>query len=692
MTTSSAFRLGGWQINPRELTLIQGSTRNRLQARSMALLVELHRHLGTVVSKDDLATQVWGVDGASDELIARHISMIRQALEDSARNPQYLETVPRRGYRLVAPPSPAKFSTPTRARRFAFVVPAALIALCALGFFWVVQDNTKPSATNPVLAPRTLAGAQPLLPPGPFRGDIDASANTAKIAFIESTSIDLAGALMVHDLSSGETTRLTGGLNRFPQFSPNGQQIALFRHEDSCQILIVNIDDGGVAHRSNCGGQVASPAAWVSDNQLWFSVDRENGSTLVQWLPDQSEPQTLWHAPSGQQVRFPVVAGRRRFALVRSVNTDQLVEFDTDGRPGETLYGNEPMRARWLSAGPNGDELALVKFDGMDRFGLYEISLALRTVNLIGNRQSVQSADYAYDGRGMFHTVVDHRSHHQVYRYDGAKHIPVNYPSLADTAVTYAQVSPVGDQLIYQETVGTGSALYHLDLISGQAKLLRKAVAGQRFTSSGWTADGKHLLIATAHPFRIHMLEVNSGRSVFHHDVDFPVMSMTLADEKNPLFVVSRQHQELAVYRMDLRSGDAQQLKRTVSGWGQVSADGQRLYRVDQQFRFAVESLTEPGRVTHQITVGSMTGWQVVNQTLLAACPGDPTQAAQLCELDLDSGQTVTDSTLSFYPSHLSRSVDGQWLVLPKVAGLKMDLVLSDWAEPDRLAGSSSKE
>ena len=58
---------------------------------------------GQVISKDTLLNDVWGTDAVSESALTRTMTELRQALADSADSPRILETIPKRGYRLIAP-------------------------------------------------------------------------------------------------------------------------------------------------------------------------------------------------------------------------------------------------------------------------------------------------------------------------------------------------------------------------------------------------------------------------------------------------------------------------------------------------------------------------------------------------------------------------------------------------------------
>lgn len=69
----------------------------------MELLVYLARHGGEVVSNDDLIREVWHGRAFGDGVVYKKINQLRKALGDDSRNARLIETIPKRGYRLVAP-------------------------------------------------------------------------------------------------------------------------------------------------------------------------------------------------------------------------------------------------------------------------------------------------------------------------------------------------------------------------------------------------------------------------------------------------------------------------------------------------------------------------------------------------------------------------------------------------------------
>ncbi|MEO1084019.1 MAG: protein kinase, partial [Acidobacteriota bacterium] len=93
----------GWAVRPALNQLeFDGETR-RIEGRAMAVLVELVLSSGQLCSKRRLIKAVWGESFVSDEVLTHAISELRKAFGDEPRNPRFIQTVPRKGYRLIAP-------------------------------------------------------------------------------------------------------------------------------------------------------------------------------------------------------------------------------------------------------------------------------------------------------------------------------------------------------------------------------------------------------------------------------------------------------------------------------------------------------------------------------------------------------------------------------------------------------------
>ncbi|MEM9383930.1 MAG: winged helix-turn-helix domain-containing protein [Pseudomonadota bacterium] len=101
----AGFTLGEWHVLPLEGRITGSVGERRLRPRTMDLLVHLAVHAGEVLPRDALIDAVWGANAVADEPLTRTIADLRQALGDKRHQPQYIETIPKRGYKLLLQPS-----------------------------------------------------------------------------------------------------------------------------------------------------------------------------------------------------------------------------------------------------------------------------------------------------------------------------------------------------------------------------------------------------------------------------------------------------------------------------------------------------------------------------------------------------------------------------------------------------------
>lgn len=113
------YQIGTWVACSDSDTIRMDGVQHKLERRAMEALVLLCSRAGEVVKKEDLIENVWGRLAVSDHSVAMVISQLRRAFRDDARAPQYIETITKRGYRLIAPCSPVAAEPPAPPLRIA---------------------------------------------------------------------------------------------------------------------------------------------------------------------------------------------------------------------------------------------------------------------------------------------------------------------------------------------------------------------------------------------------------------------------------------------------------------------------------------------------------------------------------------------------------------------------------------------
>ena len=126
-------RIGSWHFHPASGELRRRSDVRRLEPRAAKALELLCDADGGVVSHDQLIRSVWNGRSLSENSVAVVIGQLRKALEDDAREPGLIETIPKRGYRLVADASPA--TQRPALRRLQIAIAVALLVLIGAGMW-----------------------------------------------------------------------------------------------------------------------------------------------------------------------------------------------------------------------------------------------------------------------------------------------------------------------------------------------------------------------------------------------------------------------------------------------------------------------------------------------------------------------------------------------------------------------------
>lgn len=158
---NTEFMVGDWRVVPATGQIIRDNTDIRLEPKAMAVLIYLAEHAGQAVTRNELEESVWQGTVVTYDALSVTINKIRAALGDNSRNPHFIETLAKRGYRLIAPvafsdintaaavPSSTKWSS--RILLPAAIALVAAISLSALLLYEYIsnESNTARELTIP---------------------------------------------------------------------------------------------------------------------------------------------------------------------------------------------------------------------------------------------------------------------------------------------------------------------------------------------------------------------------------------------------------------------------------------------------------------------------------------------------------------------------------------------------------------
>src|SRR5512136_2941725 len=96
------FRVGEWRVEPNLNCITRADQRTPIEPKVIEVLAYLAEYPGEVLSKEQIIRAVWPDTFVSDEVLRYSISELRKAFHDDAKNPVIIQTIARRGYRLIA--------------------------------------------------------------------------------------------------------------------------------------------------------------------------------------------------------------------------------------------------------------------------------------------------------------------------------------------------------------------------------------------------------------------------------------------------------------------------------------------------------------------------------------------------------------------------------------------------------------
>ena len=96
------FRVGPWRVDPVKSFLERDGHRFRVEPKAMRVLVYLAERAGEDVPRQEILRAVWDGTPVKAEVLTNAIWELRKAFGDDSREPDFIQTVSRKGYRLVA--------------------------------------------------------------------------------------------------------------------------------------------------------------------------------------------------------------------------------------------------------------------------------------------------------------------------------------------------------------------------------------------------------------------------------------------------------------------------------------------------------------------------------------------------------------------------------------------------------------
>ena len=205
------FHLGEWLVEPTLDRISRNGQIVRLRPRAMDVLTCLAIEAGKLASKQTIIDAVWRTEFVSEHALTQVVSELRSALGDDARNPIYIENIPRRGYRLVATMAPVAMSVPT-ARD------------ASLPFKLQSEDGDHPLMQGPNIIGRTI--------------DADLCIDRTEVSRCHARILVQGTTATIEDLGSKNGTYVNGEQLDGPALLTNGDEIWIGRSVARLRFLV----------------------------------------------------------------------------------------------------------------------------------------------------------------------------------------------------------------------------------------------------------------------------------------------------------------------------------------------------------------------------------------------------------------------------------------------------------------------
>lgn len=147
------FRVGDWLVRPDRLCMDLPGKSVHVTPKAMAVLQCLADARGRVVPRNDILDNIWPGAAVTDDVLTQCIVELRKAFDDSAQDPRFIETIPKKGFRLVAPVSDIERAS--RNVRLLKALAATAVVLVMIGIAAGLYVSQSDKLTPPT--PKTIA-------------------------------------------------------------------------------------------------------------------------------------------------------------------------------------------------------------------------------------------------------------------------------------------------------------------------------------------------------------------------------------------------------------------------------------------------------------------------------------------------------------------------------------------------------
>lgn len=512
-----------WQIKDFEFceqqhTLTNEQDRVRMEPMMSELLAYFCQHQNQIISKEQLLDGVWHGRYVSDNTVSKLITKLRKALQDSARNPEFIVTVPKRGYRFVATAAPIddQGTPPADIEGFTEKRPINKHVLFLMALFTIVLS----------------------------------------IGFLSSNSSSSNVIVSAKAVTSDK------GREYFPSFASDGVRLAYMNHDGTrFRLYIKNIYSGEQVEVHHGEENGVGPGSWndAGTKLVYLVATQERCQYFIREFDglEMSEPQLIYTCKPGS------------FGIIKFTHDDNMLIFSESPGMGKpySLYSLEldSGSTQWLpqpdihlggnnqfDMHPTQNKLLISSPDEQQWEGFYQLDLETQHLSLLFKLNAyICCGIWAHDGEHI--VMMGEHPAHEIVQYDldgsnktvlftGPQQLrrPERHSNGVDYAFTafkndlnvdeynishnqsfsiledtfderLAVLSPNANQVAYISLTSGNEELWLYNRDTRKKKKVSQFADGRHYVDLTWSPDERKVAGLTLNA--IHIIDINSGET-----------------------------------------------------------------------------------------------------------------------------------------------------------------------------------
>jgi Tol biopolymer transport system component/DNA-binding winged helix-turn-helix (wHTH) protein len=699
-----SIRFGRFELSADTGELRKDSIRLRLSGQAILVLTILAANPGKLVTREELQQKLW--PGASygdpEHGLNAAVNKLRETLGDSATEPNYIETIPGRGYRFIAtldsevepePPEPKSQSEPPRPpwwkRKAAIAVAACAIVAGSL-YLWIAPQVERQWRLHELQQLKVV----PLtaLPGNVWSPTF--SPDGSQVAFVWHDDASAEGVdLYVKVIGTDKPLRLTHGpvgvANVRPAWSQDGRSIAFCRWAQASDSGIFLTSPLGGPERkissTTCFTQFGSILSWSPDGkQLAFlshPADSPSDSTVrlfvlsltsMEAVPVKSDcnmMQTPAFSPRGDYLAW--TCADKMFDV--SINLQRL----SDGKVNQLLHGMNGIGGLAWS----GDESHIVFSAGFTGGDLWEVSMA--------RPNHAEKLPFGHDATDIAVSPASKRlAFKQIHINTNIWRVDLSDPQAKAQKIVASSreqispnYSPDGTQIAFSSNRSGGYEVWVSD--AGGSNAVQLSSFGTLTGTPRWSPDGKLISFDSraGGEGNIYVVEPHSGvPRKLEVDVRGNSLSSWSHDGNWIYFINGEDTGKPIVWKVPSKGGHAVQLSEHTASWPLESPDGEYVYFSRDGWIWRVKpDGTEEQQIEGMPQVpGVDDAWYPFGSGIYFLAYANGKAEFDFFDLDTKKIRTafVLDKGPPEYMGGISVSRDGRWLLFPQLDEFSSDLML----------------